>query len=75
VPIGHDHAVGRFDAAHCQACAVEAGLLDHYDRVQREETRLRQARQWAQTARRWAAWALLAGAVGVALAVVALLSG
>jgi hypothetical protein len=74
VPIGHDHAVGRFDAGHCQACAVEAGLLDHYDRVQREEARLRQARQWAQTARRSAAWALVVAAVGMVL-VVALLSG
>jgi hypothetical protein len=29
VPIGH--AVGRFDADHCQACAVEAGLMGHAD--------------------------------------------
>ena len=73
--IGHDHAVGWFDAGHCRACAHEAGLLDHYDRVQREEARLRQAREWAWTARRWAGWALLVGAVGVVLAVVALLTG
>ena len=52
MPIAHDHAVGRFDAGHCQACAVEAGLLDHYDRVQREEARPRQALRWAWTARR-----------------------
>jgi hypothetical protein len=75
VPIGHDHVVGRFDAGHCQACAREAGLLDHYQRVQREETRLRQAHQWAWTARRWAGWALLVGAVGVVLALVDLLTG
>jgi hypothetical protein len=75
VPIGHDHAVGRFDAGHCQACAVEAGLLDHYDRVQREEARLRQAVRWAWTARRSAAWALLVGAAAVVLAVLALLTG
>jgi hypothetical protein len=72
VLIGHDHAVGWFDAGHCRACAHEAGLLDHYDRVQREEARLRQARE---SARRWAGWALLVGAVGVVLAVVALLTG
>jgi hypothetical protein len=75
VPIGHDHAVGWFDAGHCQACAVEAGLLDHYDRVQWEEARLRQALRWASVARRWAVWALAVGAVGVVLAVVDLLSG
>jgi hypothetical protein len=28
MPIGHHHAMGRFDAGHCQACAVEAGLVD-----------------------------------------------
>jgi hypothetical protein len=75
MPIAHDHAVGRFDAGHCQACAVEAGLLDHYDRVQREEARLGQAWRWAWTARRWAVWALAVAAAGVALAVVDLLSG
>jgi hypothetical protein len=75
VPIGHDHAVGRFDAGHCQACAVEASPLDHYDRVQREEARLRQALRLAAAARRWAGWALLAGSVGVVLSVVALLTG
>ena len=73
--IGHDHAVGWFDAGHCRTCAHEVGLMDHYDRVQREEARLRQAREWAWTARRSAGWALLVGAVGVVLAVVALLTG
>jgi hypothetical protein len=75
MPIAHGHAAGRFDAGHCQACAVGAGLLDHYDRVQREEARLGQAARWAWTARRWAVWALAVGAVGVVLAVVDLLSG
>ena len=32
--IDHDHSPGRFDAGHCWACAHQAGLLDHYDRVQ-----------------------------------------
>lgn len=75
MPISHDHAVGRFDAGHCQACAVEAGLLDHYDRVQREEARLRRALEWARMAQGWARWALVVGAVGVVLAVVALVTG
>jgi hypothetical protein len=74
VPIGHDHPVGWFDAGHCQACAREAGLLDHYRRVQREEASLWQAQRWALTARQWARWALLVGAAGVLLAAVSLLS-
>jgi hypothetical protein len=32
--IDHDHPPGRFDAGHCWVCAHQAGLLDHYDRVQ-----------------------------------------
>ena len=32
--IGHAHAPGDFDAGHCRACARQAGLLDHYNRVQ-----------------------------------------
>ena len=75
MPIGHDHAVGWFDAGHCQACAVEAGLLDHYDRVQREGARLRQALRWASVARRWAVWALVVAAAGVVLAALDLVVG
>ena len=52
--IDHDHPPGRFDAGHCWACAHQAGMLDHYDRVQDQETNLRQAREWA-----WAALAFL----------------
>ncbi len=48
--IDHDHPPGRFDAGHCWACAHQAGLLDHYDRAQDQETNLRQDREWA-----WAA--------------------
>ena len=44
--IDHDHPPGLFDAGHCWACAHEAGMLDHYDRVQDQETNLRQAREW-----------------------------
>jgi hypothetical protein len=36
------------------------GLLDHFDRVQREEAHLRQAREWAPPARRPASGLLLA---------------
>jgi hypothetical protein len=35
--IDHDHPPGLFDAGHCWACARQAGLLDHYDRVQDQE--------------------------------------
>jgi hypothetical protein len=52
----------------------QAGLLDHYDRVQREDTRLRQARAWARPARRYAIWALYSSAGSILLAAVALLT-
>jgi hypothetical protein len=72
--IQHHHAPDLFDAGHCQACAREAGLLDHYDRVQREEAHLRQAREWARAACRHARWALGCSGIGVLLAVLALLT-
>ena len=75
MPIQRHHPLGIFDAGHCQACAVEAGLLDHYDRVRREEARLRQAQECARTARRYALWALASSGIGVLLAVVAVLTG
>ena len=56
--IDHDHAPGLFDAGHCWACAHQAGMLDHYDRVQDQETNLCQAREWAWAAHRYAIWAL-----------------
>ena len=46
----HHHEPGLFDAGHCRACADQAGLLDHYRRVQREEARLRVTQEWASTA-------------------------
>lgn len=58
--IQHHHAPGLFDAGHCRACARQVGLLDHFDRVQREEAHLRQAREWAPPARRPASGLLLA---------------
>ncbi len=71
----HDHGPGLFDAGHCRACTVEAGLLDHHRRVQREEDRLREARAWAHAARSRAIWALWASGAGMLLAVLALLKG
>ena len=71
--IGHHHALGLFDAGHCRACARQAGLLDHYDRVQWEEAQLRRAGEWARAARRHAQWALGSSGIGVLLAVLALL--
>jgi hypothetical protein len=50
----HQHKPEEFDPGHCPTCARQAGLLDHYDRVQREETRLRQTRAWAYAAHRCA---------------------
>jgi hypothetical protein len=47
-----------FDAGHCRTCARQAGLLDHYHHVQKEEARLRQASAYARAAHRYALWAL-----------------
>ncbi len=71
---GHDHPPDVFDAGHCRACARQAGLLDHYHHVQREEARLWQASATARAAHRYALWALGSSGVGVLLAVVALLT-
>jgi hypothetical protein len=70
----HQHKPEQFDPSHCRVCARQAGLLDHYDRVQREETRLRQARAWARAARRYAIWALCSSGASILLAAVALLT-
>jgi hypothetical protein len=72
--IQHQHKPGVFDPGHCRACARRAGLLDHYDRVQREETRLQQTRALARAARRYALWALCSSAGSILLAAVALLT-
>jgi hypothetical protein len=72
--IQHQHKPEEFDPGHCRTCARQAGLLDHYDRVQREETRLRQTRAWARTARRYAIWALGSSGGSILLAAVALLT-
>jgi hypothetical protein len=72
--IGHDHPPGVFDAGHCRTCARQAGLLDHYDRVQGEEAHLRQAAASARAAHRYALWALGSSGAGVLLATLALLT-
>ena len=73
--VQHHHDPGVFDAGHCWACARQAGLLDHYRRVQREEARLQEIREWAGMARRYAILALGSSSVAILLAVVALLTG
>ena len=73
--IEHDHPPSLFDPGHCRPCARQAGLLDHYHRVQREETNLRQAIASAEGAGRYGIWALVSSGVGLLLALVALLTG
>jgi hypothetical protein len=73
--VGHQHEPGVFDAGHCRACARQAGLLDHYRRVQQQEATLGEAHGWARAARRHASVALWSSGVAILLAVVALLAG
>ena len=73
--IEHNHRPSVFDAGHYRPCAHQAGLLDHYHRVQRDETRLRQAKASADGARRYGIGALGSSGVGLLLALVALLTG
>jgi hypothetical protein len=72
--IGHLHPPGVFDAGHCRTCARQAGLLDHYHRVQADEARLQRTLAYARAARRYALWALGSSGVAVLLATVALLT-
>jgi hypothetical protein len=72
--IGHLHPPGVFDAGHCRTCARQAGLLDHYNRVQEEEARLRGTVAYARAAHRYALWALGSSGIGVLLATLALLT-
>jgi hypothetical protein len=65
--IDHDDPPGLFNAGHCWACARQAGLLDHYDRVQDQETNLRQAREWVGAAHRYAIWAVGSSTIGILL--------
>ena len=72
--IGLLHPPGVFDAGHCRSCAIQAGLLDHYQHVQDEEARLGRTVAYARAAHRYALWALGSSGVGVLLAVLALLT-
>ena len=71
----HHRKPGVFDAGHCPACARQAGLLDHYQRVQQEQATLRKTQRWARGARRRASVALWSSGAALLLAAVALLSG
>jgi hypothetical protein len=73
--VQHQHDPGVFDADHCWACARQAGLLDHYRRVQQQEATLGEAHGWARAARRRASVALWSSGAAILLAVVALLTG
>jgi hypothetical protein len=73
--VGHHHEPGVFDADHCWACARQAGLLDHYRRVQQQEATLGEAHGLASAARRHASVALWSSGVAILLAVVAVLTG
>jgi hypothetical protein len=75
MPTKHDHQPGLFDAGHCHACAFEAGLLGHYQHVQREEAALHMARHLARQAQRRATWALCSAGAGILSAAIALLKG
>ena len=72
--IDHDHLPGRFDAGHCWACAHQAGMLDHYDRVQDRKPTSARPGEWAWAAHRYAIWALGSSGIGVLLAAAALLT-
>jgi hypothetical protein len=72
----HLHRPGRFDPGHCRACAHQAGLLDHYRRVQQEEEdRLRATMRSARQARSYASWALWVSSAGTVVAAIALVRG
>jgi hypothetical protein len=71
----HDHASGTFDPGHCWDCARLAGLVDHYQYVQREERLLREARGWGREARLYAIFALCSSGIAILLAAIVLVTG
>jgi hypothetical protein len=75
MPVQHHHELGVFDADHCWACARQAGLLDHYRRVQQQEATLEVAHELASAARRRAGVALWSSGAAILLAAIALLIG
>jgi hypothetical protein len=48
----HQHKPGEFDPGHCQDCARETSLLDHYWHVQRQERAFTDIYRWARHAHR-----------------------
>ena len=75
MPLTHQHKPEVFDPGHCQDCARDAGLLDHYQHIQRQERAFRDTQSWARQARRYAIYSLSAAGVAILLAAVALLTG
>jgi hypothetical protein len=71
----HAHKPGAFDPSHCQDCARETELLDHYWHVQQQERALAEAHRWGRQARRCAICALGSSGIGILLATIALLAG
>jgi hypothetical protein len=69
------HKPEEFDPGHCRACASQAGMLDHYWRVQQEGATLRETQRWARGAHRRASVALWSSGAAIVLAAVALLTG
>jgi hypothetical protein len=73
--VGHQHEPGLFDPGHCQSCARQAGLLDHYWQVQQQEASLRQTHRWALAASKRASVALWSAGAAILLAVVDMVRG
>jgi hypothetical protein len=73
--IEHDDPPSLFDPDHCRPSARQAGLLDHYHRVQHKGARLRQSQASAAASRRHATWALGSFGVWILLTLLPVLSG
>jgi hypothetical protein len=72
--IDHNHMPSAFGPGHRRTCANQAGLLDHYRRMQQHEIRLQLATASANGTRRYGIWALVSSGVGLLLALLALLT-
>jgi hypothetical protein len=69
----HQHSPDSFNPDYCRACAVDADLLDHYDRVQRHENALAATRRLAWQAHRSSNLTMWVSGLALAAAVTALL--
>ena len=69
----HQHKADGFDPDHCRACAVDAGLLDHYKRIQLHESAVVAAQRLAWQAQRSANVTMWLSGLALAAAVIALL--